>query len=212
MKLIYLHGFASGPESGKATFFRDRLRDECGLEIAIPDLSEGDFARLTISRQLDVIRREAEGHDRVALIGSSMGGYLAALYASLRPDQVDRLVLLAPAFWFAQRWPETLGAEAVEKWRADGWREVFHYKYGRTEKIWWELLEDGLRHPGAPEFTAPALVFHGTRDDVVPSAFSEEFAADRPNVRLLLLDSDHQLTDVVNTIWEESRPFLTQGL
>ncbi len=42
MSLIYLHGFASGPMSKKAQFFRRRF-EEIGVEMQIPDLSEGNF-------------------------------------------------------------------------------------------------------------------------------------------------------------------------
>src|SRR6185295_5943367 len=68
--VIYLHGFASGPGSTKARFFRDRIP-----HLRILDLAQGDFARLTISGQLHVIEREAMGSPSV-LIGSSLGGYL----------------------------------------------------------------------------------------------------------------------------------------
>ena len=47
MNLIYLHGFASGPQSTKAQFFRRRF-EELGIAMQIPDLSEGNFEGLTI--------------------------------------------------------------------------------------------------------------------------------------------------------------------
>ena len=48
MKYIYLHGFASGPGSTKARFFRDRFA-EAGRELRVPDLAAGDFEHLTIT-------------------------------------------------------------------------------------------------------------------------------------------------------------------
>ena len=121
---------------------------------------------------------------------------------------ISKLVLLAPAFWFAQRWPESLGPEAVTEWKTVGSREFFHYSLGEPRQVWWELMADGLRHPGAPAFRQSALIFHGLADDVVPAAFSEEFASDRPNVDLRLLPSDHQLTDQVDVMWRETKHFL----
>src|SRR5260370_807702 len=84
MTVIYLHGFASGPLSSKAQFFRRRFAEH-GVTMQIPDLNEGDFEGLTISRQLLAVDRIAEGED-VRLMGSSMGGYLAALYAARHPQ------------------------------------------------------------------------------------------------------------------------------
>ena len=74
-RILYLHGFASGPSSGKARFFRHYLEAR-GAQIEIPDLAAGDFEHLTLTGQLAVIERAAN-REPVALIGSSMGGYLA---------------------------------------------------------------------------------------------------------------------------------------
>jgi hypothetical protein len=99
-RILYLHGFASSAASSKARFFAEHLRT-AGAPIDIPDLAAGDFEHLTIGGQLRVIERAAAG-DPVALMGSSLGGYLAALYAARHPE-VTRVVLLAPAFGFARR-------------------------------------------------------------------------------------------------------------
>jgi hypothetical protein len=196
--VIYLHGFASGPTSNKARFFRDRLP-----HLKIPDLAQGDFERLTISGQLQVIERAASGGPST-LIGSSLGGYLAALYASPHAE-VTKLVLLAPAFGFARRW--ALSA-SIEEWRRNGFTEVFHYGDGRMRRLNYSFLEDALRYEDFPDFKQPALIFHGTRDDVVPPEMSAQFAASHANTRLTMLDSDHQLTDALDAIWRETEPFL----
>jgi hypothetical protein len=53
-----------------------------------------------------------------------------------------------------------------------------------------------------------ALIFHGTRDDAVPARYSSQFAAVHPNTHLHLLNSDHELLDVLEIIWQAARPFL----
>jgi len=90
-RIVYLHGFASGPTSKKAQFFRERFA-QLGIGLDIPDLADGDFERLTITGQLGVIERASRG-EPVTLIGSSMGGYLAARsdvehYASERRREI----------------------------------------------------------------------------------------------------------------------------
>ena len=112
LRLIYLHGFASGPGSKKARMFAGWFKEK-GVELSVPALDGGDFRNLTLTGQLEVIEREAQGQP-CALIGSSLGGYLAALYAARR-EEVQRLVLLAPAFGFARRWAASLGAGALEE-------------------------------------------------------------------------------------------------
>jgi pimeloyl-ACP methyl ester carboxylesterase len=208
MRYLYLHGFASGPLSRKAQFFRDRLASD-GVALEIPALDEGDFEHLTITRQLAYMTRLLGG-EPVVLIGSSMGGYLAALYASTHPG-VDRMVLLAPAFGFGARWAETFGAEAVEQWRTNGHAEVYHYASKSPQRLSVDLLEDSMRHPGYPACSQPALIFHGTQDRVVPISASEEWIAQNPNSRVIALDSGHELLDVLDITWERSRAFLLKG-
>ncbi len=203
--IVYLHGFASSPASRKAAFFRDRFR-ECGVEIETPELDGSDFEHLTITGQLSILARVARGRP-VSLMGSSMGGYLAALYAARHPE-VAKLVLLAPAFAFPTRWPDALGAPAMEAWRRTGKRAVYHYASGSPRDLDYALIEDGRRYEDFPDFGQPGLIFHGTADDVVPSFLSEQFAASHPNVQLHLMPSGHELTDVLDSMWQVIRPFL----
>ena len=204
-RFIYLHGFASGPGSKKAGFFRERFA-ELGIGLEVPDLAEGDFRHLTISGQLGVIER-VSGREPVTLIGSSMGGYLAALYAARHPE-VERLVLMAPAFCFLKRWTETVGAAAMERWRASGVLKVFHYGERQQVPLSYQLIEDAGGYEDYPEVSQPALIFHGKNDASVPVEFSVEFAGRHPQAKLLVMNSDHELLNVLDEMWMETSAFL----
>ncbi len=205
MNLIYLHGFASGPMSSKAQFFRRRFA-EMGIEMQIPDLNEGNFERLTISRQLRAIEKLAVGPD-VRLMGSSMGGYLAALYAA-RHAEVSRVVLMAPAFGFARRWPLRLGEQTVAEWKKTGWLPIYHYGDKMQRRVGYELLADAEQFEDYPDVRQPALVFHGRDDDVVPCEYSQEFARLHPQVDLHEMDSGHELINVLEEMWTAVHRFL----
>src|SRR5579872_2818360 len=198
MRILYLHGFASGPASKKAAFFKQRIPS-----LEIPDLADGDFEHLTVTAQLEKINKTV-GDETVSLVGSSMGGYLAALYAAEHAN-VAKVVLLAPAFGFARRWSE---APEANEWRKTGVLNVYHCGDKRTRQLGYQLLEDGLRYDDFPEFEQPALIFHGIHDAVVPARTSADFAATHPNTKLHLLDSDHELLNVLESIWQQSRRFL----
>jgi pimeloyl-ACP methyl ester carboxylesterase len=204
-RFVYLHGFASSPSSRKAQFFEERFR-ELGIGLEVPKLAEDNFRNLTLTAQLNVVARVCRD-EPVSLIGSSMGGYLAALYAARRPE-VERLVLLAPAFSFASRWPETLGEQAMEQWKRTNTLEVFHYSEGRPVELGYQLIEDSAQYEAYPNFTQPALIFQGLHDTVVPPEYAETFAARHPNVSLRLLDSDHDLVNVLDEMWRETEEFL----
>lgn len=207
-RIIYLHGFASGPSSSKARYFRERL-ERAGATVSVPDLADGDFERLTITGQLAVIERTA-AKAPVCLVGSSMGGYLAALYAA-RHTEVSRLVLLAPGFGFARRWAESHGPEKLREWRERGFIEVFHYVENRPVPLRYGLIEDGACYEDYPDFRQPALIFHGRADDQVPAAYSEEFAAGHPNARLEILESGHELLNVLDYMGPKVERFLLES-
>lgn len=206
MKYIYLHGFASGPGSQKGQTLRERFHAQ-GIDLLIPDLAEGDFEHLTITRQLAVVDRIAGGEQSV-LIGSSMGGYLAALYAA-RHSEVQRAVLYAPALGFPRRLEAVLGPEEMERWRREGSRTFFNYAAETEQRLHYGLVEDARQYEEYPDVKQPVLILHGTRDDHVPVASSQQFAAGRANVRLVALDTDHQMLDALDTVWRETWAFLS---
>lgn len=205
-RILYLHGFASSPQSRKAQYFRQQFA-RCGVTLEIPDLSPDGLEKLTVSSQLRILESAAKG-EPVSLIGSSMGGYLAALYASLHPE-VETVVMMAPAFEFARRWLERLGPEQASKWKSDGYMEMADYRTGAMARVGYGLIEDGLQHPEAPAFSQPALLFHGTRDEVVDYRGSVAYAAANANVRLQLFDAGHELTEVMEEMWRPMMRFFT---
>jgi pimeloyl-ACP methyl ester carboxylesterase len=192
---VYLHGFASSPASSKAQYFKARF-EERGIALDIPELDGGDFEHLTITGQLAVVEKR---RPRV-LLGSSMGGYLAALYARQHAE-VERVVLLAPAFDFWTRWAESAG------WQS-GKLSLFHYGERREREVDYGLIEDARGYPAYPDFPQPALVLHGLRDDVVPVEYSRRFCKSHPNAMLVELDSGHELTNVLPQMWALVEPFL----
>ncbi|MBX9600680.1 MAG: alpha/beta fold hydrolase [Bryobacteraceae bacterium] len=206
MKIVYLHGFASSPLSSKAQYFRRGFK-ALGREVSIPALDGGSFETLTITGQLKRVA-EAAGEDEVALIGSSLGGYLAALFAARRPDQVRKVVLMAPALRFPRRWQAGLGPQAVAEWERTDRLPVFHYGFNERRYLRFELLRDALTYEDDPPFLQAGLLFHGRNDPVVPVSDSIEFAASRSWVELRLFDSGHELTDVVQEMFEQTAHFL----
>ncbi len=205
MRYVYLHGFASGPTSRKARAFVAALQS-AQIDLAVPDLSGGDFSRLTITGQLARIV-ELLGGEPCRLIGSSMGGYLASLYASAH-SEVDRLVLLAPAFGLVERWPDLLGRDAFSEWHQKGWMDVHHHGIGKMLPLHFGLFVDAAMHPPYPGVVQESLIFHGVHDDVVPVENSRAFAAANSATRLVELDSDHELLGPLDVIVRDSLDFL----
>ena len=205
VRILYLHGFASSPASRKASFFKEQLSRH-GIALGAPDLAGGDFRNLTLTGQLKAVELEARG-EPVFLIGSSLGGYLAALYAA-RHRKVAGLILLAPAFRFREHWAEIMGAERFAKWREAGETMVYHYGQNCEVPLGFQFMQDAEKYESWPDVDQPCLIFHGTGDTVVPIQYSEDFTARHPNVELVTLQSGHEMTDVLGNIWAKAWPFL----
>lgn len=208
MKILYLHGFASGPNSTKGVAFENHFAAR-GIAIERMNLRVPSFEHLRLSAMIDTVR--AALADESIVIGSSLGGLTAARVAE-RDPRVRALILLAPAFQLVARWREQLGAE-WDEWRARGWREVDDYTTRAKSRIDFGFIEDVERiDVGYPDVRVPTLILHGTRDDVVPIERSRRFAAGKDFVRLVELDDGHELVGSLPTLLAESEQFLARHL
>ena len=135
-------------------------------------------------RDLEAAVRWAQDHgaEHVLLYGASMGGAIVASFLenSELAGSVRGIVLDAPMLDLgatvehgaAQRDLPVVGGvpdalTATAEWIA-GWR--------------YDLDWDAVDHLPADWLDVPALVFHGTEDDLVPIATSDALAADRPDL------------------------------
>lgn len=201
-RVLYLHGFASGPRSKKGVAIAEHLArlglDVHRLDLRAPSLEQLDFEAM-VART-----REAIGgpRDRALLIGSSLGGYVAAHVAELDP-RVFGLVLLAPAFGFGERWRERLGPDGWAAWLADGWLEVHDHTTGGPTRVHAGFARQMDALPDEPDVAVPTLILHGAGDDVVPIERSRAFARTRRHVRLVELEDGHELIATLPAILRE---------
>lgn len=201
---IYLHGFASGPTSAKATFIRDRFA-ALGISLLLPDLNQDNFFHLTLSRQIQQVEALLP-HQRVTIIGSSFGGLTAAWLAQ-RQAQICRLILLAPAFEFLDHWLPQLGPQLLE-WQTQGAIPVYHYGQGRSLSLSYDFVTDLASYPDAQlQRPVETLIIHGRQDEVIPISASQKFAYSRSWVNLIECESDHSLGKVLVDLWPTLQSF-----
>jgi pimeloyl-ACP methyl ester carboxylesterase len=203
--VLYLHGFASSPSSTKAALLGDRLAP-FGIALRAPDFNKPDFATLTVTRMLEQTARELARLPAgpTALIGSSLGGFVA-VHAAARRGPVASLILLAPAFEFGRNRTRQLGPGGVDRWKTTDRLEVFHHAYGETREVHYELYADAQRYDAfSLKLEVPTMIIYGTRDESVEPASVERWARGRLNVRLVPVDDGHQLTNSLEVVWEET--------
>ncbi len=210
MRFIYLHGFASGPGTQKGQFFKQQLSKE-GIQLLIPDLTEGNFTHTTISKQLNVVGRLVqESSEPVVFIGSSMGGFLAALAAEKFP-LVAGIFLLAPGFEFYARREQMMGKMLLKQWEKEGYINVYHYYLKKEVPIHFEFVQDARKyHAVRFERALPAMIIHGLKDEVVPYQVSINYLRQNKQAQCVLLPGDHGLLNHLPLIWNYFQLFLGQ--
>jgi uncharacterized protein len=208
---LYLHGFASGPQSTKAQYLCDRLAEQ-GITLQRPDLNQQDFFNLTLSRQIRQCEAIlAQDSNPWRIIGSSFGG-LTAAWLGQRNVQVESLVLLAPAFDFLAHWRSRIGTEPLQQWHTSGSTEIYHYAEQRSLPLSYGFWQDASQYAEAALIRAvPTLILHGVDDEIIPIDASRAFAAQRDWCRLVELQSDHALGNVLPTIWDKISSFISQS-
>jgi uncharacterized protein len=213
-RFLYLHGFASGPQSSKGVAFSEHF-GRLGLAIDRLNLRLPSLERLRLSAGIAAARAAiGDARDRAVMIGSSLGGLTAALAAAADP-RVCALVLMAPAFRMMERWKVRLGGRALDQWRETGWLEIDDHASKTRGRVDYGFIEDASAieaeldpSGGFPDVRVPTLILHGRGDDVVDIASSRQFAAGKRHVRLVELDDGHELVASIPRLLDEAQRFL----
>lgn len=209
VKYLYLHGFASSPNSEKAQFFVNKL-SENSCECFAPDLNSEEFTHLLITEQVIKLSKLFENtSDEYMVIGSSLGGIIALNLAE-KFICIKKCLLLAPAFNISKLWDKNVGKEYMQYWSQNGYLEIPHHAYGKNLALHYNFVEDVNENLIDMKFTRelPVSIFHGLNDETIPYSGSEEYLAENKRATLKLLNSDHSLQNSLDMIWQESIEFL----
>jgi len=206
---VYLHGFASSPSSNKARVFKEKF-EKIGQKLWVPDLEGGDFKHLTVSGQIKIIEDLLGRNpgEKFALVGSSMGGYLAALIAQMRP-QIAGLYLMCPGFRFVERWRNKLLDSHSNNIPSSV--QIFNYRYNKYMDLDVEIFTDAVKWEKLSlDRNLPTRIVHGVHDDTVDIVESRDFAKSHPWVQLKELESDHGLISHIDWIVKDCLVFFRE--
>lgn len=213
--IIMLHGMSTSADS-----FREALHELAGeLWLIAPDIPGFGYSEntepYTMPHLVEWLAafRAALDLPPVSLVGHSFGGTLSGGFAVTYPDDVTRLLLVAPALLRAESYPNWLkkigfGLRLVELgsvasqskfWLKRQIRVPFYDADKQDESVWARRLQDYalsrasssvLRatafyetRPFLGQITQPACLLWGEDDPVVPVAEADMLAELMPNVQ-----------------------------
>ena len=173
--VILCHGMESSKESLKHIRLGDSL-SRAGFAVLRFDFtgageSSGDFESITCTRQVDDLEAahawlKERGLAQVGVIGSSMGGTTALMYAGAA-EGVAALVTLAAPFDPREILERDFPPKAMALWRVQGFIEFNGRRLNR------DFMEEAATLDVAEavaHVTCPVLVIHGDADATVPVA------------------------------------------
>lgn len=203
---VWLSGFKSDMTGTKVTVLEDWAKQQghgfLAFDYSGHGVSDGAFEDGTVSAWREDALAAIEGltSDKLVLVGSSMGGWMALLSALALKARVAGMVLIAPAPDFTQKlmWPEFTPQQQAEIMEQG--RTLRPSDYGDPYPITRDLIEDGKQWALLDEvidLTCPIRILQGQEDPDVPWAHAFrllDVLASKDVVFSLIKDGDHRLS------------------
>ncbi len=219
--ILYLHGFGSQQTGEKADFFRQQALEDgftfCSFDFQGHGQSGGNLSGLTLTRNLEDVRRvhsflRERGHERLILIGSSMGGGTALWYSAYHPEDIVAGLHIAPALEMGRGLLTWAGPEKTRLWQETGL--LFFENEWVSCELGWQLIEDLETHPLETlyaRYSTPCLLLQGKQDKSVSWRSVLDFATHCAYSEIdfhLFANGDHRLTDRRERLWALMMEFL----
>ena len=167
--LYYIHGYQSTPDGEKGTLFKEKLDAKA---IKYRDCEpENLIIADCLKRISDVIKND----ENVVLIGSSLGGFLAASTA-INHSNVKKLILLNPAII-----PPSTNLDS-------------HQSVPRN------ILEDMIdARLFEKRLDAEITILRGTEDEIIPNSWIVEFATTQ-EATVKFFHDDHRFSRILTKL------------
>ena len=200
--VILCHGMESSKNSEKLVYLARVLAKRGFLalrfDFAYAGESSEKFEDITYSGEVEDLRAACSFmHHRYAgpigILGSSMGGTVALLFASEEPGIAALVTIAAPVH--PEAFPRRmLKPEQLQNWRDRGFT---FYNGQRLNLALLEDLETINVLESARKIACPVLIIHGDADEIVPVEEAHELNACLSGKKKLLIlkGTDHRLSD-----------------
>lgn len=208
-QILFITGFLSKRWGNKSKALAQWCEEKgwgfCCYDVRGFGESEGIFTDYTLSDWIAdarlVLNILREGPP-ISIVGNSLGGWIAWLMAQEFQD-IERLILIAPAFNMMGVRARSISKERRQAWLTSGWMpwddEPAHkdwplsWKWVEESETYWKTSFDRLR-------PVKTTILHGLQDTVILPTGSSEFVEQLRSrdpafpVEPLLIPGDHRLS------------------
>ena len=204
--IVFLHGFMSDLEGKKPKFFLNIAKKNrlgfLALEYSGHGKSSGKFTNGNISKwtkETSLLIKKIVGKNKIILIGSSMGSWIALNQFKLFKKQIRGFLGIgsAPEFLEELMWKKFSFKKKNELKK----NKIIHLKHGDYEyPITLQLIKDGRKNRvlNKPIFqNLDVIMVHGSKDKSVPVKYSRKILDIFKNAKkklVIINKGDHSLS------------------
>lgn len=205
--IVALHGWTLDPTVTTKWQPFIKLLTQAGFEVKfwpIPGITVESTKAFTLEDYVAWLDQQTKHLPPFFLLGHSFGGQLAAQFACVYPDRVERLILIDSSGIIDPAWTKlvkrkvfkfvaTVGKAIIKSETLRAWlyklaRETDYYQANQAQR---ETLKNLLKKDlteHLPHITAPTLVIWGQQDTVTPLRLANIFIQTIPRAQLELID------------------------
>lgn len=208
-QVLFITGFLSRRWGNKSKALAQWCQDKgwgfCCYDVRGFGDSDGTFTDYTLSDWIAdarlVIKRITTGPP-ITIVGNSLGSWIAWMMAQ-EFEQVQRLVLIAPAFNMMGVRARSISEDRRHAWLTAGWMPWDEDEAHRDYPIAWKWVEESeayWKRRFEPIRRVRTTILHGMQDQVIlpqgSSEFVEELLARDPAfpIDIHLIPGDHRLS------------------
>ena len=208
-QILFITGFLSKRWGNKSKALAQWCAEQgwgfCCYDVRGFGDSEGRFIDYTLSDWIAdarlVLNRLKDGPP-ITIVGNSLGGWIAWLMAQECAD-IERLVLIAPAFNMMGLRAQSIAPERCHDWYTAGWMSWDDEPAHRDYPLAWKWVEESRDYWGRSfDRLRPVktTILHGLQDTVIlpqdSNQFAEQLLARDPSfpIELNLIPGDHRLS------------------
>lgn len=162
-------------------------------------MSDGYFKDMTFKTELSDARciiehvKKIKGDQPLYVLGFSMGGAVAGCMSSEYYNDIDKLILLAPAGCMKEHARAYLNVPA-ERWVDEESIEMGGYT---MSKKYIDSFDDLEMYRGIENFKKPVLICHGESDKAVPVEFGKKYSEIYEDAKFYMIpNAEHCFTKV----------------